>query len=151
MLTLAVVTYTMIGKEYVKLKDLTADFIKAGSKGSWNGHDIDIVLDKVLLKYSSLKIDWDKGAGEEWIRLYDDKYGIVCMMHCKIKIIFAKKIDLSFLNNVTVIKVSDFNAAEWKIDLNVIAESCPGLCWDASPNAVDPVGFSLLDLYFASV
>ena len=96
MLTLAVVTYTMIGKEYVKLKDLTADFIKAGSKGSWNGHDIDIVLDKVLLKYSSLKIDWDKGAGEEWIRLYDDKYGIVCMMHCKIKIIFAKKIDLFF-------------------------------------------------------
>lgn len=151
MLTFAAVTYAIIEKEYVKLKDLTADFIKAVSKGLWNKHDIDIALDKILLKYSSLKIDWDKGAGEEWVRLCDDKYVVLCMIHCKIKIIFAKKIDLSFLENVTVISVSDFNAAEWKIDLNLIAGSCPELCWNASPNAVDPSGFSLLDLYFASV
>lgn len=132
-----------------ELMDITEMFINTYADGIWKDSELQGFILEIEKRFA---IEYDKSAGEEWIRLYYNSR-LFGMLHTKIKIAFCmaiiSKIDLS--NSISVIKVSSFNDAVYSIDINAISDKCPALHWHAVKEAVDPCHFSLMELYYATV
>ncbi len=130
--------------------DITEFFIKAKEKGTWDTARFKELILLLKARFPQLIFDRDEGAGEEWLRIYHNEYGIIAMLHTKIKIIFTRIFDFSgFGSYFDIIEINSFNKADCKINLNVINLQCPELCWHS--DAVKPDRFSLQELYFATV
>lgn len=104
---------------------------------------------------NSIQLDWDYDAGEEWARYLKSDVGIVCLINAKIGIAFIRKDELKkrtkeVLKQIFIIDVYDFDSREWCINLSLLKEM-PEIIWNASPNAIDMMGMSLNDLYYATI
>lgn len=132
-----------------ELMDITELFISAYANGIWKDSELQGFISDIEKHFS---IEFDKSAGEEWIRIYYNSC-LFGMLHTKVKIAFCtplnSEIDLS--NRISVIKVSSFDDAVYSIDINAISDKCPALNWHAVKEAVDPCHFCLKELYYATV
>lgn len=114
-----------------------------------------IVLD-IQTADVSLRMDWDEGAGEEWIRFIHPTEGLVMMIHDVVPIAFIKStynvllIDKA-ITHFLVIQSENFDSAEWTVNVDRLTRDIPEIVWHASISAVDPDCFSLNDLYYATV
>jgi len=113
-------------------------------------------LDEIRLFDTSLNLDWDNGAGEEWARFKHEKHGIVYMVNSKIGIIFARKNYLDKIPDILFSKYEVFvtetyDDDEWYINLEELKLEMSEIDWHASEEAVSPDKFSLNDLYFATI
>lgn len=105
---------------------------------------------------TTLKIDWDDGAGEEWARFSNQADGIVCMINSKIRLVFVRsRYDIQKIQHIIcdyeVAFTEDFCSDEWVIDVDKLRHEIPEIYWHASEGAVNVNHFSLDDFYFATV
>ena len=61
-------------------------------------------------------------AGEDWVRLFRQGSGLVCMFHRKIGVAFARLSEADIflkkeLSRLYVVEVGDYNLEEWSVDL----------------------------------
>lgn len=129
---------------------------KARDKKIFLNNEFEELLAKIQLADSSLKLDWDDGAGEEWARFFNQKDGIVCMMNTNIGVAFIRKCyEFNNIKHVIgmleIVFTDDYNSDKWFIDLNDLKQNIPEIYWHASEGAVNTNCFSLDDLYFATV
>lgn len=114
------------------------------------------LINDEVIKSSNLKIDWDYEAGEDWVRILDDKMGIVCMLHTKIKggfireCIYTRQFQ-TWLKELTTELTTDYDTEEWFVNIIELNRDLKEISWNASENAVNPKSFSLNDLYFATI
>lgn len=121
-----------------------------------DNNEFERYLNKIQLSDKTLKLDWDKGAGEEWARFIHEKYGIVYMINARIGINFVRKNYLKQISNKIFLDcelfiTEKYSEDEWFVDLEKLKEEVSEICWHASESAVNPNKFSLNDLYFATI
>ena len=139
------------------MKDLNELFIKAKAHKTFNTEEeIDEVINCILQNDNTICLDWDKGAGEDWIRFYRQQSGVICMLHKRIGIAFVRTKELNEkiqdeLSKLYLVNVDSYNLEEWCIDTELLENATPEVTWHASPNAVDVENISLNDLYYATV
>lgn len=114
------------------------------------------LINKIKEIDNGLELDWDTGAGEDWVQFVKKGVAIVCMLHTKIGIAFIRRdlIDsktLELLQPLFVVYFYDYESEEWCIDLNLLKEKVPEIEWLVTKDAVNDKRMSLLDLYFATV
>ncbi len=129
---------------------------RARIKKVFTGNEFDELLMKIQIADGDLILNWDDGAGEEWARFYNQKDGIVCMISAKIGIAFIRKnYKFSNIKNVIdmleIVFTDDYCSDNWFINLVNLKQAIPELHWHASEGAVNTNGFSLDDLYFATI
>ena len=139
------------------MKELNSIFISAKNKKVFcNDNEIDAIINAILQSDKTIYLDWDKGAGEEWARLFRKESGMICMLHRRIGVAFIRLLESDtiikkVLSTIYAVEVEDYNLEEWRIDLYSLRESIPEISWNVSPYAVDTENMSLNDLYFATV
>lgn len=119
-------------------------------------HNLQKLIEDIRKKDSSLTLDWDDGAGEEWVRFFSVSLGTVCMIHVKLPIAFVcNSYDYSCigacLRNIEIVYVDSFSEDEWSVDLGRLKDKVPEIDWHTSIDIVNPDSFSLSDLYYATV
>lgn len=138
------------------MKKLNSILISARNKKIFNNDEIEELINGILKFDETICLDWDKEAGEEWIRLFRKENGMLCMLHRKIGIAFVRLFESDviikqMLSTIYVVDVEDYNLEEWQIDLKMLREFTPEISWNVSPHAVNTENMSLNDLYFATV
>lgn len=129
---------------------------RARDKKVFVNNEFEELLKRIQSADSSLKLDWDDGAGEEWARFSNQKEGIVCMINAKIGIAFIRR-SYKFnnikdvINMLEIVFTDDYCSDSWSIDLTNLKQTIPELYWHASDGAVNTNSFSLDDLYFATI
>lgn len=77
------------------------------------------------------------------------------MIHRIIKLAFVsrdyKDKMLDVLDGFYITPIDDWEEENWSVDLNVLRTNVPDILWHADEAAVDPNGFTLSDLYYATV
>lgn len=139
-----------------KMENMVEILKKARDKKIFLNNEFQELLTKIQLADRNLKLDWDDGAGEEWARFSNQKEGIVCMISAKIGVAFIRKCyEFNNIRNVVdmleIVFTNDYYSDNWFIDLADFKQRIPELYWHASDGAVNTNGFSLDDLYFATV
>ncbi len=138
------------------MKNMIEVLKRARNKKIFINNEFEELLIKIQSADGNLKLDWDDGAGEEWARFFNQKDGIVCMISAKIGVAFIRK-NYKFSNikdiidRLEVVFTDDYCSASWFIDLVNLKQMIPELYWHASEGAVNTNGFSLDDLYFATI
>ncbi len=129
---------------------------RARNKKVFTNNEFEELLVKIQTADNGLKLDWDDAAGEEWARFFNQEDGIVCMISAKIGVAFIKKkYKFSNMKNILdmleIVFTDDYCSDNWFIDLTNLKQMIPELYWHASEGAVNTNGFSLDDLYFATI
>lgn len=114
------------------------------------------VLQELLALDKKSKLDWDRGCGEEWARIVNSKYGVICIAHTKLNIAFfkrkyVKKIPSSILSKFQAVITEGYDEEEWYADLEVLKDDFPEIFWHTTEAAVNSKQFCLNDLYYATV
>lgn len=141
----------------ISMNDMIKVLEKAREFPLFGGNEeIKNLIAAICAKDSSLIVDWDDDAGEEWVRLCSKVHGKVFMMHTQLRIVFIRKsydFDLisDALEQIAVIFTDNYSADEWYIDLFELKNNFPEISWHACEEAVNPDCFSLDDLYYATV
>ncbi len=137
------------------MKDMLEALKRAKAKKIFQKNEFVELLQKIQSADSSLQLDWDDGAGEEWARFYHEEKGLICMIHARIGIVFIKSYQdrkiRKAIESLELVPTEGFGLEEWRIDLERFAQSVPEICWHASEGAVDVRKFSLEELYYATV
>jgi hypothetical protein len=137
------------------VKDLLEVLKKAQAKGGYASvESLKKELERIRKHDEGFIMDWDEGAGEEWIRFGHHEFGTVFMISSKLRLIFAResyffKIPRAMLERFEIVAVENYDNVEWCLDLQQLKLLIPQISWDSS--GVDPDGFSLNDFYFATV
>lgn len=135
------------------MRDLLKEFVVARNKKIYKDDEFKTLLS--ILKGLNIdnKINWDEGAGEEWAFINNQSMSI--MLNTKIGIYFVRgEISddyLDVLNDGNCVYVSNYDLKEWCIDLENLRKSIPEILWHTSGDSIDTNGFSLDELYFATV
>lgn len=135
------------------MRDLLKELIVARNKKIYKDNDFKTLLS--ILKGLNIdnKINWDEGAGEEWAFINNQSLSI--MLNAKIGIYFVRgKISddyLDVLNDGNCVHVSNYDLKEWYMDLEYLQKNIPEIIWHTSGDSIDTNGFSLDELYFATV
>lgn len=111
------------------------------------------LIDLMMTQEKELTLDWDDGAGEDWIRLGNKYYGVAYIIHKIVPINFIRRsyfkdIQFDFCDGVLV---DNYGVEEWCVDLERLKRSTPEMSWYYSPEEINFNEFSLEDLYFTSV
>lgn len=121
-----------------------------------NQEEFKETLAQIQAEDTTLKIDWDDGAGEEWARFSNQADGIVCMINSKIRLIFIRS-TCNFQNfdhiigDFEVVFTENYWSDDWTIDTGKLKDEVPEIYWHACEGAVNSNCFSLDDFYFATV
>lgn len=135
------------------MRDLLKELVVARNKKMYKDNDFKNLL--LFLKGLNIanKINWDEGAGEEWAFINNQSMSI--MLNAKIGIYFVRgEISddyLDVLNDGNCVYVSNYDLKEWYIDLEYLQKNIPEIIWHTSGDSIDTNGFSLDELYFATV
>lgn len=139
------------------MKDLNSILLAAKNKKMFHDNsELNELINSLLHIDNTLCLDWDRGAGEEWIRLFRRDSGMICMLHSKIGIAFVRFQEtdgllMKELEHLYLVEVDDYSSNEWKIDLTMLLKFIPEISWNVSQYSVDTEKMSLYDLYFATV
>jgi predicted nucleic acid-binding protein len=103
-----------------------------------------------LAHSSGGEVDWDEGAGEEWLRIIDGTR-LIALVSTVLPLIFAlrnKSESEGFSEDVVVVPVDDFDAVQLSCSLAILSEA-----FGASERlrVLDPKRFSANDLWYATV
>lgn len=114
------------------------------------------LLEQIKKAKPTLKIDWDEGAGEKWVRFIDQNNGIVCMLSVDLKLAFIRensKIQslLNTMRNYEIVFVDDFSSDNWSIDVDELENDIAEIVWHTSEDVINSNCFSLDDFYFATI
>ncbi|WP_165253656.1 hypothetical protein [Adlercreutzia sp. ZJ304] len=139
-----------------KVENMTEVLKRARSKKIFAGNEFAELLAEIQSADSSLELDWDFDAGEEWARFFSRENGTVCMMNAKIGVTFIRKAyEFSNIEHIVgaleIVFTENYSSEDWFIDLADLEQNVPEICWHASEEAVNPTCISLDDLYFATV
>ena len=146
-----------IHKREITMKDLLSFLENAKKKKIYqNQKEFKENLREIEQFDSSLTLNWDDGAGEEWAGFHHKEYGNVYMTNTKIGIIFAlqkyeDKIPRKLLEKYEIIIVENYNTREWFVDIEKLKVQIPEICWLVSNDIINPKKFNLQELYFATV
>lgn len=118
--------------------------------------ELNQALQELLALDNKSSLDWDRWCGEEWARVVNSKYGVICMAHTKLNIAFfrrsyVKKISHSIKANFKLVITERYEEKEWYVDLIKLKENYPEIDWYATDDVVNSQKFCLNDLYWASV
>ncbi|MCL1809782.1 MAG: hypothetical protein FWG42_08505 [Clostridiales bacterium] len=139
------------------MNDLLKVLIEAKNKMVFTTQkDFVDLLKEIEQNTSSLELDWDDGAGEEWARFIHHEFGKVYMINSKIGIIFAKRIfsneiPQTLYDRFIISIVECYDKEEWHVDLETLRKSVSQIEWNTSDDIVNPNAFSLDDLYYATI
>lgn len=103
-----------------------------------------------LARRRSAKVDWDDGAGEEWLRVVDDHH-VAALVSARIPLAIievAGDTDAGMPPQVAAINVHDLDETELSASLEALAEAFGS---PARFHALDLSGFSGNDLWYATV
>ncbi|MGN0691731.1 MAG: hypothetical protein ACI4K7_05240, partial [Oscillospiraceae bacterium] len=117
--------------------------------GLWTAAALDHTFELIRRSFPEGSLTRDDGAGENWFT-FSNGEGF-CMIHAKIRMIFAEHMDLSFVTDADVMQFEGYDSREFSLDPNRIEKLCPELGWGADRNAVDPDCFSMQELYYATI
>jgi|LSQX01.2.fsa_nt_gb hypothetical protein len=141
----------------MKLKSLTDEIMKAIKKNAdWTSNELTTVVEAWKKTDHSLKIDWDTGAGENWVSFFLN-YERIGMLGVSVPILF---LDSSYagandkcqlFKAVHVVHVDDFDAKEWFMDMEQFNKLVPELSWRANIDAVNPNSMSINDFWFETI
>ena len=135
------------------MRDLLKELVMARNKKIYKGNDFKTLLSTLKGIDIDNKINWDEGAGEEWAFLNNQSLSI--MLNTKIGIYFVRgelsDDYLDVLNDGNCVYVSNYDLKEWFIDLEYLQKNIPEIIWHTSGDTIDTNGFSLDELYFATV
>ncbi|MBQ1328263.1 MAG: hypothetical protein IIY49_09560 [Eubacterium sp.] len=135
------------------MRDLIKELVEARNKKIYKDNDFKTILSFLKGINTGNKINWDEGAGEEWAFINNQSMSI--MLNAKIGIYFIRgKISeeyLKVLNEGNCVYVSNFDLKEWYMDLKYLQKNIPEIIWHTSGDSIDTNGFSLDELYFATV
>ena len=135
------------------MRDLLKELVMARNKKIYKGNDFKTLLSTLKGIDIDNKINWDEGAGEEWAFLNNQSLSI--MLNTKIGIYFVRgelsDDYLDVLNDGNCVYVSNYDLKEWFIDLEYLQKNIPEIIWHTSGDSIDTNGFSLDELYFATV
>lgn len=134
----------------ISLDEVLSKVLEQDSSG-WDEAQAALVAVVTLRARPNLTVEWDWEAGEGWIRLFDGS-GLVLFVSTKVPLVCAaagfSTLVASFLAHVEVLEAVSLEAAEFR-------------CSEGSLNAVFPeasrmlgldvTGFSLMDLWYATV
>ena len=114
------------------------------------------VLQELLALDKKASLEWGGWEVEEWARIVNFKYGIICMAHTKLNIAFfkrkyVKKIPSSILSKFQAVITEGYDEEEWYVDLFKLKSNYPEIDWYATDDVVNSQKFCLNDLYWATV
>ena len=135
------------------MRDLTKELQNARNKKIYADNEFETLLSTLKSLNSENNVNWDIEAGEEWAFVNNRNMSI--MLNAKIGIYFVRgelsEDYLEILREGNCVYISDFDSKEWYVDLECILKNIPEIIWHSSSNDVDIKGFSLDELYFATV
>jgi hypothetical protein len=146
-----------IHKKGIEMKDLLELLIEAKNKLTFDTQNNFInALNEVKQFDTTLDLDWDNGAGEEWARFIHHEIGKIYMLNSKIGVVFVREIYSDRLPQILYSKykiclVDNYAEKEWHIDLEALAKGIPEIVWHTSTDIIDPNKFSLDDFYYATI
>lgn len=139
------------------MKDMLAVLKRAKEKKVFSGkQEFRQLLQQIQSADTSLQLDWDDDAGEEWARLGNSIHGIVCMISTNIGVVFIREAyDFEQIKEVCqeleVVFTKNYASNEWYVDKERLKREVPEIQWYVSEDSVDANGFSLEDFYFATI
>ena len=107
------------------------------------------LLDELESKYPDLQIDYEKEAGERWIRLGSDNK-LSCLIHTKVPLIFIFpdiKISVTLAKKVVLVELDNSISETLSVDKKVLEELNGGCI---SEN-LDCTSFCLNDLWVTTL
>ncbi|MGK7873403.1 MAG: hypothetical protein AB4426_08835 [Xenococcaceae cyanobacterium] len=140
----------------MKTTDLTPFFIEARSHlKNWSKPQLLDILSSIPQLIPQVRIDWDRGAGEDWVSLSVGKQWIgIIRVDTPIAFFLDEYSDnISHLlasHNVKLIAVKSLSEEGFKLDLYQVHQIIPG-GWHADPDAVDLDSLSIADLWYATI
>lgn len=136
--------------------DLTPFFIKAHSQSSnWSIDELKKILSSIPKLIPDATIDWDTGAGEDWVTIRQSKkdFGII-RVDIPIAFFLNECSDavsqLLARHNVKLIPIESFSERQFKLDRHQVQEIIPG-GWHADSDAVNMDSLSIADLWYATI
>ena len=135
------------------MRDMLKELIVARNKKIYKDNDFKTILSVLKGINIENKINWDEVAGEEWAFINNQSMSI--MLNSKIGICFVRG-EISddyfdILNEGNCVHVSNYDLKEWYMDLEQLQKNIPEIIWHSSGDSIDTNGFSLDELYFATV
>jgi hypothetical protein len=103
-----------------------------------------------LARSPGAKVDWDEGAGEEWLRVFDGP-SLVALISVALPFVFIQRDDNGSerLNgDLAVVAVDDFDEVQLSCSLEVLEGA-----FGASDRlgSLNPEGFSANDLWYSTI
>lgn len=139
------------------MRNLTCEIIKSKEyQKTWSKEKLELFIKLWGQVDNSVKFDCDIQSGEQWIRVFKDNV-IVGMLGVNIPMLLLNELyessnrNYNFIKDVHVVKVINFDANSWNIDLNIIKLAVPEIIWHASLDAVNPECMSINDFWYATV
>lgn len=127
-----------------KTFDITDSLIRASELGLFTETELSKTVEEIS---KQLDPSEDNDPDEGWICFYNENGS--AMLHRKLKFLFTStELDIS---GIGIVKCGSRSVKEWSVDLDVINEKCPAFCWHTDKSSVNPLCFSLEELYFATV
>lgn len=135
------------------MRNLLEELVVARNKKIYKNDEFVHLLSRVEGLNIKNQINWDEGAGEEWA--FINNHSLSIMLNTKIGIFFVRGIlpdeYLNVLSEGHCVYVSSYDLKEWYIDLENLKKYIPEIIWHTSSDFIDACGFSLDELYFATV
>lgn len=133
-----------VGYFVKKTEDLTERFLKANKRGVFTKDERSAAVEKISAQIPNCGVDNDDNV---WLHFYDKTGGgKYAMLHGYLKILFTNT-DISF-DGTEIVKCAGYNDPAFSIDLNTTKDI---LGWHSEESVVNPLFFSVSDLFFATV
>lgn len=118
---------------------------------TWDEGQASVVALTLLAQQSCLVTDWDRAAGESWIRLLDDD-AVVFLVSTKLALVLTLsgrfRLPADLAPKLELLEAASLDRPDFTCSAAVLDTAFPGA--SASP-ALDVDRFSLMDLWYATV
>jgi hypothetical protein len=139
------------------MQDLTRLFVKAlERRAEWDPRVVARDL-TTLLHDMDAYVDWDSGAGEDWISVRNSADELLAFVWTRAPLAFvfppaAPALDPFLVERGVVVEpVVDWGAPDFSIDRQAVRDAGFPYFWPTGPEDAPTTGFSMLDLWSATV
>jgi hypothetical protein len=136
--------------------DLTPFLLEARKRAAqWSKDACAEIANFCLDTIPETRLSWDRGAGEDWAGILTDKEPVAIIRVDAPLVFIGDKYINEVLSGrlqekqVVTVAVPDMNARLYKLDISLLDQMFPGETWPF--DAVDPNGFSILELHWATI
>ncbi|MBU2603046.1 MAG: hypothetical protein KKA32_12920 [Actinobacteria bacterium] len=122
----------------------------ARGKGGWRVEDAELIAVTVLVREKELMVDWDRGAGERWIRLVSRTDVLVLVTTAPIVFVLTPSAIrvAEFPDYVDVVEAASLDASLYRCREDLVECVFPGV---TSSLGFDASSFSVMDLWYSTI